>query len=333
MAVENEAMEGIRVHYLPQYPRRLYVEGPSLREVQRLMTYSQSTSHGRGIRLIDDVDREWLRGDNFSLSLPRATWVKITDSGLYQNDLALVVESSRQGDLVTLAVVPRFIQNERKRRRKGTRPSPVRLGAESLARLPFKENFHRSGSRRFHSSGLEFLLAPAAHTLKPEKNPSEEQLRPFEQSIFPQRSENLHDINWLLLDAVKSAYHRKVRETWRVGDQIRIRGGEFHGWRGNLVEIDSSSQSAHVSVKDPKSLDTIHVEIVLASLERYFEIGDVVRVVIGVEKGRKGSITSIDDEVATIVELSSDAGEFFVEVSIFLFLWKALSNHLFSVRE
>lgn len=307
-------MEGVRVHHLPLLPRRLYVEGPSLCNVQRLMKYSQSTYHGRGIRLIDDVDREWLQGENISFSLPVATWVKITDRGLYYNDLALVVESPRHGDLVTLAVVPRFSPNGRKRRRKGTRPGPVLLDAKSLSRLSFKENFYRSGSRRFHPSGLEFLLAPAAHTLKPESNPSEEQLRPYELSISLHTGSQIsHDIDWLLLDAVKSAYQRIVRETWRVGDRIRICDGEFINWQAHLVEIDSSSQSAIVSVLDPKSLDTFQVAIVLANLERYFRIGDVVRVVIGMEKGRKGSITSIEnDEVATIVDLSSGV----VEVSI-----------------
>ena len=140
-------MEGIRVHYLPQFPRRLYVEAPSLREVQHLMTYSQSTHHGCGIRLIDDVDREWLQSDSQSLSLRRPTWVKITDRGLYQNDLALVVESPRQGDVVTLAVVPRFTRNKRKR--KGTSPSPVLLDTETLAQLPFKENFTDLGHENF----------------------------------------------------------------------------------------------------------------------------------------------------------------------------------------
>ena len=310
-------MEGIRVHHFPQFPHRLYIEGPSWQEVRRLMTYSQSTYHGRGICLIDDVDREWLQGNNPPFSFPRATWVRITNSGLYQNDLALVVESPKQGDLVTLAVVPRFSDNERKRRRRGTRPGPARLDEGSLARLQFKDNFYRSGSRRFHSSGLEFLLAPAAHTLKLENNPTEDQLRPFEQSISVQCSQKSHDIDQLLRDAVKSAYHRKVQETWRVGDRIRVCDGEFIDWLGQLVEIDSSSQSALVSVWDPKSSKPLDVQIFLSNLERYFEIGDVVRVAIGVEKGRKGSITSCRNEVVTIVELSSGAGEVFVEVGIF----------------
>ena len=181
-------MEGIQIYCLPQLPHQLYVEGPSLRLVQRLITYSQSTYHGRGICVIDDVDCKWLQGDNISLSLPCATWVKITERGLYSNDLALVVESPSQGDIVTLAVVPRFSQNEKKRKRKGTRPSPVHLDAESLAQLPFKENFYRSGSQRFHSSSLEFLLAPATHAVKVENPPPEEQLCLFEQSISLQQN-------------------------------------------------------------------------------------------------------------------------------------------------
>ena len=78
-------------------------------------------------------------------------WVQITDCGLYQNDLALIVESPRQGDVITLTVVPCFNQNERKRRKKDTRPSPVLLNAESLAHLPFKDNFHKSGVTKIPS--------------------------------------------------------------------------------------------------------------------------------------------------------------------------------------
>ena len=164
-----------------------------------------STYHGCGIHVIDNVDHKWLLGKNILLSFPCTMWVQITDHGLHQNDLALVVESPRQGYVVTLAVVPPFNQNKRKRRQKGTRPSPV--NTESLAHLPFKDNFHRSGSRKFYPSSLEFLLAPAIHTLKLKNNPSEEQLRPFEQSVSLHSRGKPHDIDSLLLDAIKSAYH------------------------------------------------------------------------------------------------------------------------------
>jgi ribosomal protein L24 len=101
-----------------------------------------------------------------------------------------------------------------------------------------------------------------------------------------------------------------VRELWHVGNQIQVCGGDFIGWQGHLVEIDSPSQSALVSVLDLETSKSIHVQIVLMNLEWYFTIGNVVRVVTGLEKGKKGSITSIEDEVATIVEFSSEAGQF-----------------------
>ena len=85
-----------------------------------------------------------------------------------------------------------------------------------------------------------------------------------------------------------------------------------------MIEIDLSSQSTFVSVLAPSSSKSIHVHITLASLVWYFEIGDVVQVTIRMEKGQKGSITSIEDEVGMIIKLSSEAGEVFVEVSIFL---------------
>jgi ribosomal protein L24 len=134
-------------------------------------------------------------------------------------------------------------------------------------------------------------------------------------------------INWLVLDAVKSAYHQKVREVWHVGDQIQVHGGKFIGWQAHLVEIDSSSQSALVSVLDFETSKLIDVQIVLVNLEWYFTIGDVVQVVIGLGKGQKGSITSIEDEVAIIVEFSFEAGQFFVKISIFSLSF-SLSKHL-----
>ena len=84
-----------------------------------------------------------------------------------------------------------------------------------------------------------------------------------------------------------------------------------------MVEIESSSQCALVSVDGPQSLEPICVHIPLANLEQYFEIGDIIRVVIRMEKGQKGSIISIENEAAMILELSSEAGEFFVEVIVF----------------
>ena len=180
--------------------------------------YSQSTYHSCGICIIDNVDHKWLQGDNILSTLPCGTWVKITNSGLYKNDLVLVVESPRQGDVMTLAVIPCFNQNERKWKWKSTRPNPVLLNTESLDHLPFKDNFHRLGSWKFHPSSLEFLLALAVHTLKLENNPSEEWLRLFEQSVSLYSRGKPHDIDLFLLDAVKLAYHWKVQETWHVRD-------------------------------------------------------------------------------------------------------------------
>ena len=99
---------------------------------------------------------------------------------------------------------------------------------------------------------------------------------------------------------------------------MQICGGEFIGWQCHLIEINLASQSAFILVLASSSLKSIHVHIALVSLVQYFKIGNVVQVIIRIKKTWKGSITSIEDEVSTIIELLSEAEEFFVEVSIFL---------------
>ena len=92
-------------------------------------------------------------------------------------------------------------------------PFPVFLTNDFLlqrnGRVALQQGFYRIGSQKFHPNGLEFLLAPSTHALKPEPEPSEGELWLFEESIH--RGGDQHDINDLMQGAVRKAYYKKVQ--------------------------------------------------------------------------------------------------------------------------
>lgn len=255
-----------------------------LQHMMRFSAYNHLTS--RAVRIPDEEDRSFLRDETHAngYHLPPGAWVRIKLRGLYHKDLGLVV-SNDAGDLITIAVIPRFTFATNGKRKSG-RASPALLNSEALARLTPKQGFYFRRARKFHPTGLELLLTPSSHGVKLELYPHEEELWLFELSTFNFR-------------AVQDAYYKIARHLWRAGDRIRIRDGNFEKSIAFLRDIDWQKQSAVVELQGS---DTLALEVRIDDVERQFMTGDLVRVAVGVDKGKKGIITSILGETVTVIE-------------------------------
>ena len=66
---------------------------------------------------------------------------------------------------------------------------------------------------------------------------------------------------------------------------MQVREGSFRGWLCYLCEVDWPNQSATLAATDPDSSKEIWLDVVVEDLERYFQVGDQVHVIIGVDKG------------------------------------------------
>jgi len=299
---------GIKTYHIPYLPRRIYIEAPGIVEIQEFMkfsTYGYLVS--RATRILDDIKRNFLHSSSVPDIPCPGSWVRIVQSGIYKGDLALVLSRPSEGDIVSIIVVPRFnISQNKKRKGSGllarTAPAPALLDPKLVAKFPHNEDkIHLIGSRMFHPMGLEFLRAPSAHALKIEPCPSEAELLLF-RSCF-EWPDVTYKTGCLIWHAVNKAFRNESRKLWHTGDRVRILEGAFTDTSCSIHEIDEANQSAIVEFGSPKPTC---VEVSMEDLERQFLVGDQVRVALGKNKGRTGSIVEITDDIGTIVEKTAN---------------------------
>lgn len=99
--------------------------------------------------------------------------------------------------------------------------------------------------------------------------------------------------------AVNKAFHNESKRLWQTGDRVRILEGAFKDALCFIHEIDEANQIATVEFGSPMPT---RVEVSIEDLERHFVVGDQVRVALGKNKGRTGSILVVTDDVGTIIE-------------------------------
>ena len=301
---------GIMTYSVPYLPGRVYIEATGIAEIQNIMKFS-TYGHlvSRAARILDDLDRNFLRGTSIPVVPCPGSWVRIIQAGIYKGDLALVLFTPNEGDVVLIVVVPRFNVSEfQNKKRKGSgllaraAPAPALLDPTFLANFPLNENnIHSIGSRVFHRSGLEVLRAPSAHTLKIEPRPSEAEIFLFQSCV--ERLHVTYTTETLIRCAVNKALRDCSRRFWHTGDRVRVVEGVFKETTCFIHEIDEANQIITVEFSSPPPT---RFEVSIDHLERIFLVGDQVRVALGKNKGRTGSILEITDGVGTIVESTAN---------------------------
>ena len=293
----------IQTFHNPRFPRRIYIKAPGIVEIQELMKFSAyGRLVSRATRIMDDINFNPMLASVPDVPCP-GSWVRIRLTCIYKGDLALVLFPPGEGDVVTIVVVPRFsVSQSKKRKGNGlfarAAPAPALLDPKIVAQFPSNEhNVHTIGARRFYPNGLEFLWTPSIHSLEIEPSPSETELLLFQSSFG--RLDLTYEFEHIIQRAVNEAFRNKSRTLWHTGDRVRILEGAFVDTSSFILEIDEANQSAIVEFGSPKP---IHVEVSMNDLERQFLVGDQVRVALGENKGRMGSILEIINDVATIVE-------------------------------
>jgi len=301
----------IKTYHIPFLPRRLYIEAPGIAEIQEFMKFS-AYHHlvSCATRVLDDIDRGFLHSTSKPDVPSTGSWVRIIQPGIYKGDLAVVYNTPSTGDIVLIAVVPRF-RNKKRKGKGNARPAPALLDPKFVAQFPpDKYNIYFIESRKFTPNGLEFLWVASAHGLKIEPRPSEAELLLFQSSLGV--LDDTFELDLVIQRAVKKAFCNKSRRLWRMGDRVRIVEGALVDTLCSIHEIDEDNRSVVVEFDSPKPT---RVEVSLEEVERQFLVGDQVCVALGENKGRTGSIVEMNDGVGTIVERTANE---VIEVSLTL---------------
>jgi len=289
----------IQIYHVSYLPRRVYCRAPGIADIRELCKFS-AYGHlvSRASRVLEDIDLDFLYGTRVPDVPSVGSWVRILQPGTYQQDLGVVFSKPRTGDIVTIAVVPR-LQYKKRKGKGNARPASALIDPEVLAKNfpPNELNIHLIGLREFTSNGLEILRAPSAHALKIEPRPCEAELVAFRSCLGILKQ--TFQLDAVIHYALTKAFGNESRWLWRTGDRVRIVQGAFVGTLTSIREIDVDNGSLVVEFDLP---EVTSVEVSLEDVERHFLVGDQVRVALGENKGRTGSIIAINDGVSTIVE-------------------------------
>jgi hypothetical protein len=249
--ITTKNLGGINLHCQPFLPRHVYIEAAGIHTICSMMNragYSQLTSLLVPVPL---EDRSFLKVDHSMKLPPIGAYVRITQRGLYFNDVGVVIGTPEGAeDLVPISVIPRF--NLGKDKKKRGRPSII--PHDTLQELSLRSDFFVYGSRWFHTDGFEFLLAPWTHGMSiVEPSLAGEQLRLFKDVVFRSPTANVDEV-------------RNVSRKWelkQIGKEAAIYAGHMKGWCGRLRDVNCRSATIECPGRNPPFINVPLKEVVL----------------------------------------------------------------------
>ncbi|CBZ53496.1 hypothetical protein NCLIV_032830 [Neospora caninum Liverpool] len=250
--------------------------------------------------------------------------------GLYANDIAQIHQVEEQGIVVTVRLIPRLDLNallDRDKRGDFSRKSDMAAlkrmgGVRAQKRFFDRDEVDARGGQveqgvlpgtvrfagmTFEESGYLLRRMAVRHLLVGSAAaPSLAEVTEFVQGQQGKEEEDLHEIRRPL-----SSFLKRQRSAYRLGERVRVIGGELQGMRGKIgerrqePEDDDEEEAVEVILEDkklgPVMLKTSHVV-------KDLQLGENVRAVGGVNAGHSGLITSVDFSKQTATVFSPAAG-------------------------
>ncbi|OBZ70525.1 Transcription elongation factor SPT5 [Grifola frondosa] len=278
------------------YSCQVYLEGSSLRYAQ-LRAFIPTFYIRRDYSVVEVEERTRLLhvGSDEDFDIKKAQWVRIR-KGPYKSDIAFLVDTV--GYMAKLNVVPRVVME---RALGAHRPppklfDPVIVGATyGSSSVIQKDQTYKFKGRTFNKFGLEELIIPITDI-----QDSRPVITLAEIIGFFEASPK----NELNIDIAETAriLNQDSLRTLSFGDRVRVTHGEQQGLFGYFHGFEETSalvQVEHNDVVDGMLIPT-------AQLQRYFKLGDSVKVRSGQYKDRSGMISRLDGLFVYIVERGTD---------------------------
>ena len=240
-------------------------------------------------------------------TLPIHTWVRIK-SGLYKGDIRYVEHSDIAEAVVVVAPRKRPYDLPEQSSKKDIFCSELAMLAglplvPILSAVEVDVNF-TCGSQDF-ISGLLHLSLPVGS------------LTPVELSHPDDLA--FHMITNFEWSFIEETIHLFSAQFWWEHDTVKVWGGDLHGARGSLVDIEWNKQSASLILHtlEVQELGNNIIHCSIQELHRVFSSGDAVKVIAGPYHGYAGHvITSYDSKVT----LQRDGQSLNVSYPYFLFI-------------
>lgn len=229
-----------------------------------------------------------LQPDIPAYSLKEGDWVRVFKGGHYYGDIGVVSETTpsrdKFGGIVQVLLVPRIrISGDRT-----SRPSQALFDDDKIkdfygSHSVRNRNALRQFRSRWYNHGfLQFELT--SDLLTPERHPHLADISLFADSVYP---------------IVHTAYDR-VRRQQRVrrNDRVLVKSGELQGVVGHIVDIDALEIVTVRPVDNEQEVD-----IPMDDIERFFKVGDHVKILDGQHSEVMGFVVSIRDNIAEVYDV------------------------------
>ena len=275
--------KGVDVTSVPWLPHRLYVMAPSPSEVRNNLPVSHRTAT-KEITLLPPEEAPSLASFKARQTLPARVWVRIK-KGLYKGDIAFIKRSNASEAVVVVAPRIRPYDLPQQKGEKDLFSSELATLA-GLSLVPISSATgvdigFTCGDQDFVYGLLRLSLPVDFLTLIELPHPDDISFHVMANFEQPTVEETIH-----LFSA----------QFWRECDIVEIRGGDLHGVRGSLVDVEWHKRTASLlphTVKVQKGGDddksgVIHCSI--PELRRVFRAGDAVKVTAGPRRGYTGHV-------------------------------------------
>ena len=298
--------KGVDVISIPWLSQCLYVAGSNPAEVRNNIPPSHCYAV-KEIVLLPPQEGPSLAIFKTRQMLPIRTWVRIK-SGLYKGDIRYIEHLDIAEAVVVVAP------------RKHPYDLPEQSGEKdifcselaTLAGLPLVPISSAVGVDVGFTCGGQDFISGLLHLSLPVGSLTPVELPHPDDLAF-------HMITNFERSFVEETIHLFSAQFWREHDTVEVQGGDLHGARGSLVDIEWNKRSASLilhtlEVQEPGN-NIIHCSI--QELHRVFSSGDAVKVIAGPYRGYAGHvITSYDSKVI----LQCDGQSLNVSYPYFLFI-------------
>ena len=272
---------------------RIYVSSPKVvlqadLLIKRYGAYINCVYVHRPIVPVDEMDRRSLirnMGVDFADAYPVGSWVRVRD-GLYKGDIARVYSSRSSTDELDLVLAPRYdasLEGLRTAFKGPMRGRPPQCLCD-FSLIPTGElqdgpitGTYTFGDDVYFENGLKFVTVHGLH---------------YASVCRPSAAEV-----WFFTLAGEDTRMETNKSLLRSSDRVRVLAGVDVGKMGVVIaKYGANDEAVEVDVQE----DTIRLYNV-AYIERVFEVGDTVSVVLGSHSGQEGMIVDIADKNVTIM--------------------------------
>lgn len=243
-------------------------------------------------------------------TLKKGDWVRIK-SGWYAGDLGLVVYVNPQMTRTKVKLVPRLdteetvMENQVPGRRKGKKANAivrppqklfdhVRCGCNEIKQSPDTKQEFYYWLKMYFRHGFLYKDFNLRQLITEDITPTLAELQVF-NSTTAEEGEEDEKINLMLLKEKQSSGIGK-------GDKVRVTRGDLTDLKGTVISIDGTI----VTIEPMSDQVKNNLKFPASDLEKYFQVGDYVRVARGQHQGESGIVMAVEKG---IVYICSDTKE------------------------